>query len=127
MAARWATYRRFLQGRLEPEAAAAAGAKGSLPGSQSALEDGEGEIKDFRRPSVDGTHGARTSLDLPAALSHPNGSGEDQDGNLQPAVTADDVLAKSELGQRLDTLLEDVYCPLERWYLRSSLEKVRVA
>ncbi|CAO1618765.1 unnamed protein product [Jaminaea pallidilutea] len=105
MASRWATYRQFLQDRLSP-------AHG-LQSSQEATgttQPSEGELKDFRRGSVDST------MSVPAHQGH----GESRE---EGSVTAQSILSSSALAAKLDGLLEDIYCPLERWYLRSSLEK----
>lgn len=110
MAARWATYRRFLRARLnntlEDDQAT------TSRDHQSSPDEGEGELKDFRRSSIDGQSRPRfsSSVDGPDDIS------------AEP-ITADKVLEKSTLGQKLDHLLQQVYSPLEKWYLRSSLEK----
>lgn len=49
------------------------------------------------------------------------------DDTNEAAVGAEKVLEGSTLRSKMDTLLEEMYCPLERWYLRSSLEKVSKA
>lgn len=104
MAARWATYQRFLRGRLEVEASAQ---------SHAIEQDTEdSELKDYRRGSVDSRR--RESL---ASMVAP-------DDTSETVVSAEKVLEGSALRSKMDSLLEEMYCPLERWYLRSSLEKV---
>lgn len=108
MAARWATYRRFLKGRLTSEKIDTAGS-----GEQRA----DGGFKDFhRRSSIDASAVA-------AAVASP-ALGENTTDSARPnVITASKLLRTSSLAKRFDTLLADIYCPLERWYLRSSLEK----
>lgn len=112
MSARWATYRRFLKGRLQGDAVQRAST------AQNG-DSGDGELKDYRRSSVDSSR--RHSIASVRSTVLP--SREDGEAGDTSDVTADTILSTSFLGQKLDSLLENVYCPMERWYLRSSLEK----
>ncbi|CAO1615642.1 unnamed protein product [Sympodiomycopsis kandeliae] len=109
MAARWATYRRFLRGRLEntDEDQTPTDHRQRSPGD--GME--EGEIKDFRRSSLDGS----TRPSLNSLLTAPEEAAE--------PITAEKILEGSKLGQKMNNLLLEVYSPLEAWYLRSSIEK----
>lgn len=102
MAARWATYRHFLRARLNNAHEDAVQHNDEQPPNSSQA----GEFKDFRRSSVD-------SQSRPAVLQEAEGN----------SITADKVLETSALGRNLDDLLQNVYSPLEKWYLKSSLEK----
>lgn len=72
----------------------------------------DSELKDYRRGSVDSRR--RDSLASMVAPDETNDIG----------ASAEKVLEGSALRSKMDTLLEEMYSPLERWYLRSSLEKV---
>lgn len=109
MAARWATYRRFLKGRLTSE---------RVDAKQDAIAADAGGFKDFhRRSSIDGSAIAAAAA---GASKHDSTAAATIKADV---VTASKLLSTSALAHRFDSLLSDVYCPLERWYLRSSLEK----
>lgn len=115
MAARWATYKRFLRGRLCPgEDDDSAHDENSKPLDTDGEEDGQA-LKDFRRSSVDGT----VQENGTASLVHAEVS-----AGKETVEAVAKILQESALTRSFDAMLEDVYCPLERWYLRRSLEKV---
>jgi uncharacterized protein YerC len=100
MATRWGTYRLFLANRL------------AAPSESEAVENGHAgpnEVKDYRRSSVDEK---RLSISGPSS-QNVNGSKDDGEGIVQT----------SQLGSRINSLLESVYVPLESYFLRCSIEK----
>ncbi|CAO1620244.1 unnamed protein product [Parajaminaea phylloscopi] len=109
MSARWATYKRFLDGRLASEASPLGGSSLEEHGTGQATEE-TGTLKDFRRSSIDSAGPESGPVPVQESLHGSPGA-------------AQEIVQSSALGRKLNNLLEDVYCPLERWYLRSSLEK----
>ncbi len=116
--ATWATYRRFLQGRLSddskaPQSAAAAHPTGD---GQADGADGEDGMRDFRRHSL-----SRPSLD--GATTAP---GWPQESGLATpaALPAPPIAETSQIGKEVKEILHEEYVLLETWHLRSSLERV---
>lgn len=107
MAARWGTYRRFLRARLQVEF--------PNPESERLGEEKSDGLRDFRRASS-GT----TPLQVLPESKKTEMSGRDTLEEIGPPL---DIAASSTLGQRIDELLENVYVPMESWFLRCSVEK----
>lgn len=112
IAARWATYTKFLSGRLFTDPEDVAQSEGD---PLADIDEDDAGLKDFRRSSVDSSiYDSVSKAELPAS------DGRDK---TETSIAANKILNDSLLGRKVGELLEDIYCPLERWYLRSSLEK----
>ena len=72
-------------------------------------------LKDFRRTSMS-THRASTENAEP---EHAGAEGQEISQDLR------DIAQESLLGKRTSEAMLDMYVPMETWYLRNSLEKVR--
>lgn len=102
MSTRWGTYRRFLLVRLESSK--------KVVTTQNKFREELGDLKDFRKPSEEIGRDVNVS-----ELTHTINNGE---------ISAKDSLVEtSVLGQRLHSLMETVFLPLESWFLRRSIEK----
>lgn len=108
IASKWATYKQFLHGRLTSASTPTDELSDDGPNNPAS---GNGELKDFRRASVENAVVESGPVAVETSLN-------------SESSPAEGILRPSSLAHRIDGLLEDVYCPLERWYLRSSLEKV---
>jgi hypothetical protein len=102
IATRWGTYRLFLASRLAAQSE-----------NELLLEDdvGPNEVKDYRPGSLEER---RLSMLTPSSTNQ----------DLKALADGEDSLVqKSQLGSKINSLLETVYVPLESYFLRCSMEK----
>ncbi|UZJ54465.1 hypothetical protein CBS101457_003785 [Exobasidium rhododendri] len=108
MAARWGTYRLFLTTRLAPSSALADAGEGRNAARAST------EVKDFRRISKMGKQQSITS---------PQTTSQDVEANEIQGEASDNLLLHSQLDGKFVEMMQEVYIPLESWFLRCSIEK----
>lgn len=112
MAASWGTYKHFLTVRLDTK-------ETSTP---DVSNGGADDLKDFRRSSLDNR---RLSL-LPAldpSKRRASQTQQEEEHDKQEKNSPLNVIKKSQLGTKVDELMQNVYVPLESWFLRCSIEK----
>ncbi len=124
MSSRWGLYRRFLQSRLTIEDDNADTVKGNRA---KTLEDeraaqADEPLKDFRRTSADRRRSSIASSSANAAFSSLNADVLDGDADDLPLESVD-LASTSKLGQEILEAMSNTYIPMEKWYLRNSLEK----
>lgn len=114
MAASWGTYKHFLTVRLDTKVINTHSADASNVGTD--------DLKDFRRSSLENRR-----VPLPHSMdpsrrrssqAQQEGEHDNEEKNLPLGV-----IRKSQLGVRVDELMQSVYVPLESWFLRCSIEK----
>ncbi|KDN49956.1 COG4-domain-containing protein [Tilletiaria anomala UBC 951] len=108
--ATWATYKRFLNGRLRGETK-------SPPAHDQASDDEDGTgVKDFRKP---------VATPRTANFQKTNGAdaGEQATDVTAATLAVPPIADMSTLGKEVKDMLHEEYVLLETWHLRSSLER----
>lgn len=114
MAASWGTYKHFLTVRLD--------SKESRMQFHNSSNGETDDLKDFRKTSFDSRR--HSPMSFTDSSKHrisrvqQDGDQDDQQKDLPLSV-----IKKSQLGVRMDELMQNVYIPLESWFLRCSIEK----